>query len=113
MKLNTGQLNQNIGIYQQVNEDDGYGNSTSTDVLYWQTVASVTPIKSQRTLQANQEIVKSAFQFVCRFRNDKFIESGMTIQYRGKRFAIISTEADYTNREYISLIGRADELPQR
>lgn len=113
MKLNTGQLNQNIGIYQQVNEDDGYGNSISTDVLYWQTVASVTPIKSQRTLQANQEIVKSAFQFVCRFRNDKFIEVGMTIQWRNERFTIISVEPDYVTRESIGFIGKANELPQR
>lgn len=113
MKLNTGQLNQNIGIYQQVNEDDGYGNSTSTDVLYWQTVASVTPMKANRTLQANQEVVKSAFTFVCRYRNDKFIVSGMTILWRNERFTITSVEADIVFRSSIVFTGVANELPQR
>lgn len=112
MKLHSGLLNQKIGIYNQVNIDYGYGGAISEDVLYWQTSASVEPIRSQRSIQANQEVLKPSYMFTLRNRNDKFLTSGMTVLWRGERWTIVSAEVDFVYKEYIRVTCKAEELPQ-
>lgn len=112
MKLHSGLLNQKIGIYNQVNTDDGYGGAISEDVLYWQTSASVEPIRSQRSIQANQEQLKPSYMFTLRNRNDKFLTSGMTVLWRGERWTIVSAEVDFTYKTYLRITCKSEELPK-
>lgn len=111
--MNPGYLNQKIEIIRFEDTDDGAGSSFPVEVSYWQTSATVKPMRSNRSLQANQEELKPTFIFEVRFRDDKFLNVDMQVKWRGQYFTIQSAEPDYVYKQNIVIIGRAIQLPVR
>jgi len=114
MKFNSGQLNQKIKILDFTGDtSDGYGGSIPNAVVYWETFAKVTPVRSGRSLEANQERLIPAMKFELRDRRDKVVVENMKIQYRGRDYQIISAIPDYTYWESLVIIGQASNPPER
>jgi len=113
MKLNSGELNQRIDIYQNADTDNGSGGSIPGEVVYWATSAQVKPLRSLRTVQANQEELKPSFSFTVRNRNDKFVAEDMFLKWRGQVFTITSAEVDFVYKEWLTIIAKSVQLPQR
>jgi len=113
MKFNSGELNQKITIVRFEDVDDGAGGSYPNSVPYWSTFAKVTPIRSGRTLEANQERLIPAMKFEVRDRRDKFVIEDMKIEYRGAYYQVISAIPDYTYWESLVIIATASNPPKR
>jgi len=111
--INSGQLNQRIEIYASEDQDNGSGGTNPMSILYWSTNAQVLPLKSNRSLQANQELLKDGFKFTIRDRNDKTIHPYMQIKYRGSWLTIQSAIPDYVYREFMVVTAIWAERPER
>lgn len=111
-KVISGLINQKIEIFTKDAVADGYGGTTPKNISYWQTRAQVVPLKSARTLQANQEVLKDGFSFFLRYRSDKSIQEGMMIQYRGSWLTIISAVEDYVYKTYVKIVGVWVDRPE-
>lgn len=112
-QITSGDLNQAIEIYKQENIDNPSGGTYPQDVLYWATSAKVDQIKAGRTLQALQDILAPSVEFTVRYRQDKFVTPDMRIKWRGQYFTVITAEVDYVAKEFLVIIGRSSELPER
>jgi len=114
MKFNSGELNQKINIINFVgDQDDGAGGSVPVEQTYWETFAKVTPLRSGRTLEANQERLIPAMKFEVRDRRDKVVIENMKIKYRGAYYQIISAIPDYTYWESLVIVATASNPPKR
>lgn len=108
-----GLLNQKIEIYSYESIDDGAGGSSGGEVLYWATSANVLQLTASRTLEANQERLKSVFTFTVRFRKDKFIIEDMIVKWRGETFRVNQVEPDFIYKDYLKITAIATTLPIR
>lgn len=113
MKQISGLLNQIILIYTYSNVDNGSGGVNYIEVPYWNTSAYVIQLKTNRSLEANQEKLKPAFKFEVRFRDDKVIVEDMAVKWRGVDFKIISVEQDFVFKQKIVFTAIANSEPQR
>jgi len=111
-KINSGELNQKIEIYRIMNASNGSGGTIPTETLYWSTFAKVTPLGSNQTLEANQEMLKDGFSFLVRYRKDKTITPEMIIKYRGGVLKITSAPLDYPYKEWVSFKAIWNNRPQ-
>lgn len=96
----TGDLRESIQITQLTNSDDGAGGVISVETVYWDTYAKVTPLSSSNMLEANQQSLKDGFEFIVRYRSDKFIKPDMRIKWKGSYLALISVPVDYVFKEW-------------
>lgn len=112
-QITTGDLNQVIEIYKQDNQENGSGGAYPLDVLYWSTSAKVSQIRAGRTLQALQDILSPSVEFTVRYRQDKLATPDMRIKWRGQYFTVITAEVDFVYKEFLTIIGRAEALPER
>lgn len=112
-QISTGDLNQRIEIFTQENVSNSSGGTYPVDVLYWETNAAINQIKAARTLQALQDILTPSVSFTIRYRKDKFVTPDMRIKWRGEYFTVITAEVDFVFKEYLTIIGKAAELPGR
>jgi len=82
-------------------------------VLYWATSANVRSLKAGRNLEANQERLKSVFDFEVRYRDDKFVIADMQIEWRGQVFTINQAEPDYVYKEKLIIRAIANDPPSQ
>lgn len=107
----SGELNQRISIMIPADTDDGAGGTIPGEVVYWQTSAKAEMLRSQKTIQANQDELKPTVQFTVRNRDDKFLNDDMVIIWRGERFNIMNAQVDYTYKEWVVITGKSVQLP--
>ena len=101
----TGELNQLIVICNKVTGVNEYGGGTDTFPEYWTTYAKVEPLKSSRTLEANQAQLKMVARFTVRARNDKEIYNDMIVKWRKQTLIIQNYVPDPTYKEFITFDG--------
>lgn len=109
----SGELNQRISIMIPADTDDGAGGTIPGEVVYWQTSAKAEMLRSQKTIQANQDELKPTVQFTVRNRDDKFLNEDMVIIWRDERFNIVNAQVDYTYKEWLIITAKSAELPQQ
>lgn len=111
-KIVTGDLNQRIQVTQMTNTSDGAGGVLPVESVYWETSAKVTPLRSTNVLEANQQSLKDGFEFIVRYRSDKFIKPDMRIKWRGSYLALVSVPQDMVYKEWISFKAVWMDRPQ-
>lgn len=95
-------LTDEIKIYSQIIQDDGYGGGISVRSLYWSTYAEVRPLKPSHFLQANQEELFNVYRVTIRYRDDKELLKDMQVVWKGKQFVILPLQPDLTYYEYVT-----------
>lgn len=107
--VRTGKLRERVDIYEVVNVSTQFGGDMPTNVLYWQTYANVTPLRSSKTLLANQEMLNNGYHIVIRYRKDKSISKQLKMLYRGKWLNLTSLINDDILKEYVEFVGTYKE----
>lgn len=113
MKQVTGLLNQKIEIYKYEDQENESGGVYPVEVLYWTTSCEVRELKASRSLEANQERLKPVFDFIVRYRKDKFVVEDMIVKWRGQSFRVNSASPDYVYKEKLSIRAIGQDLPLR
>lgn len=92
MRITAGQGTEPITIMRVLDSDNASGGGLSTSVPYWVTRAEIKPLKSVKTLQANQEKLVNGYTFLVRYRKDRPIFPDMFINYKNNRYVIHGAE---------------------
>lgn len=100
--VSTGELNQKITIKIKNDGSNDYGGGFDEFLDYWETLAKAEPLKSSRTLEANQQNLRAVVRFTVRARNDKQIYSSMLVIWRDETFIIQNYTPDPTYKEFIT-----------
>ena len=96
----TGELNQKIVIQKKIANTNAYGGGGDVWDNYWETFAKVEPLKSSRTLEANQANMRMVVRFTVRARKDKELYDDMLVKWRGETFIIQNYIPDPTYKEF-------------
>lgn len=106
MKLpSTGELNQKIIICNKQVGTNEYGGGTDSFPEYWTTYAKVEPLRSSRTLEANQSQLMMVARFTVRSRKDKEIYNDMLVKWRKQTLIIQNYIPDPTYQEFATFDG--------
>lgn len=103
-------LTDEIEIYSQTIQDDGYGGGISVRTLYWSTYAEVRPLKPSHFLQANQEELFNVYRVTIRYRSDKTLLKDMQVVWKGKQFVILPLQPDLTYYEYVTFDMKGSDI---
>lgn len=106
-------LTDEIKIYSQTIQDDGYGGGISVRSLYWSTYAEVKPLKPSHFLQANQEELFNVYRVSIRYRSDKTLLKDMQVVWKGMQFVILPLQPDLTYYEYVTFDMKGSDIQMR
>lgn len=101
----TGLINQRIEILKKTTVNNEYGGGTDTFTSYWETSAEAKPLRSSRTLEANQSALRMVVRFKVRARDDKEIYNDMLVKWRGQTFIIQNYSPDVAYKTHIEFDG--------
>lgn len=107
--VRTGTLRERVDIYETVDIDTEFGGTESMNVLYWQTFANVSPLRSSKSLSGNQEALNNGYSITVRYRKDKEVTKRLKMLYRGKWLNLTSLINDDILKEYVSFVGTYHE----
>lgn len=103
--MNAGELRHRISIYNTVQTPVASGGTEATNVLYWTTNASIKSYKQARINDGGLTQLTNDWQFIVRYRRDKYPTKNMVIQYAGKEYTINSVQQYEEDREMLLIIG--------
>lgn len=101
----TGELNQSIVIQRKITVNNDFGGGTDEWVDYWVTTAKAEPLRSSRTLEANQSQLQMVVRFTVRARNDREIFNDMLVKWRNMTLIIQNYVPDPTYKEFSTFDG--------
>jgi len=104
--MRSGALNSRIQFITYAQVSDGAGGSIpSAPTVALETNANVTPLKQDRTVEGNQQILKGGYSILTRYRRDFTPLKTMDIKYRDILITISSIQQSMEDRQMWLIIG--------
>lgn len=103
--MRSGKLNSRIDFISYPQIADGSGGSKPGEPVYRTTNANVTPLKQDRTVEGNQQVLKGGYQILIRYRRDFVPLKTMDIRYKDEIITISSIQQYNEDRQMWLIIG--------
>jgi head-tail adaptor len=93
--INAGDLREKVSFYTLTRTADGAGGYTATEVLNFETLASVKPSKAARSIENGKLVYIQPYKVSIRYAASHTVTIDMLMKYRGNTYQIIEiTDAD-------------------
>lgn len=95
VSINPGELREKVQFYSITRTPDGAGGHTAAELLFLETLASVKPMRSIRSIESARLVLMQPCEVIIRYRSTHTPEIDMLFKYRNQTYTVKEiTEVD-------------------